>query len=392
MNRLKIVYILPYDWGAMPQYTAEIANAVAKNADVTVVGSKGIPVNYFSGKIKIVKLFDSLNFSMNHLEKAFSFKTFSAFLSYSKIKAIEEMNPDIIHITTPLMPPLAFFLLISKLDRKYPVIYTKHGLHSNSGFIKKLFEEYVLNLFERFVSFKKIIVHTKNDREELLTTRNLSERDVIVVPHGTYSFFTQHEKEIHTEQNTILFFGNIREYKGLDVLLSTIPTITKRIPELKVIIAGGGDLSPYQSQMEACNGSIFEIHNEFVPDDLVAALFQRSTLVVLPYTKMSGMSGVLNVAYAFGKPVVVSDVGGLDEAVEHGKTGLLVPPRDPQALADAIIRLLVDSDLRATMEENVKAKAEELSWDSVAKKTMEVYRETSRKSTANSTSGNSGEI
>ena len=87
------------------------------------------------------------------------------------------------------------------------------------------------------------------------------------------------------------------------------------------------------------------------------------------------MSGVLNVAYAFGKPVVVSDVGGLDEAVEHGKTGLLVPPRDPQALADAIIQVLVDSDLRATMEKNVKAKAEELSWDSIAKKTMIIYRD-----------------
>lgn len=129
--------------------------------------------------------------------------------------------------------------------------------------------------------------------------------------------------------------------------------------------------------MEACNDSVFEIHNEFVPDDLVAALFQRSTLVVLPYTEMSGMSGVLNVAYAFGKPVVVSDVGGLDEAVEHGKTGLLVPPRDPQALADAIIQLLVDPDLKMIMQKNVKRKAEELSWSSVAKKTMEVYNEAS---------------
>jgi hypothetical protein len=66
-------------------------------------------------------------------------------------------------------------------------------------------------------------------------------------------------------------------------------------------------------------------------------------------------------------------VGGPDEAVEHGKTGLLVPPRDPQVLADAIIQLLVDSDLRATMEENVKVKAEELSWDSIAKKHLMLY-------------------
>jgi glycosyltransferase involved in cell wall biosynthesis len=387
MGKLKVVYILPYDWGGMPQYTAEIANAVAENADVTVIGSEGVPVGYFSNKVKVIKSFDSLNFSMNHLGKAFSIQNLLAFFSFAEIKIIDKIDPDVVHITTPLLPPLAFYLFINGLDRKYPIVYTKHGLHSNSGFFKKVFEEYILNLFERFILFKKIVVHTQNDQEELLAARNLDERNVVVIPHGTYDFFTQYEKGTLAEQHTVLFFGNIREYKGLDVLLSAIPTITKRIPELKVIIAGEGDLSPYQSQMEACNGSVFEIHNEFVPDDLVAALFQRSTLVVLPYTKMSGMSGVLNVAYAFGKPVVVSDVGGLDEAVEHGKTGLLVPPRDPQALADAIIQLLVDPDLRAIMEKNVKRKAEELSWSSVAKKTMEVYNGVSIIGTKNLTSG-----
>ena len=163
-------------------------------------------------------------------------------------------------------------------------------------------------------------MHTQDDKEQLLTARNLDHNDVVVIPHGTYSLFMQNEKEIPAEENTLLFFGNIREYKGLDVLINAVPAIVKQIPDLNVIIAGEGDLAPYQLLMEVCDRSVFEIHNEFVPDDVVASLFQRSTLVVLPYTKMSGMSGVLNVAYAFGKPVVVSDVGGLDEAVEHGKT------------------------------------------------------------------------
>lgn len=375
MSRLKIAYILPYDWGGMPHYTAEIANAVAENADVTVIGSKGIPVEYFSENVTIIKLFDKMDFSMNHLRKLISLQSLRAIFSFSRIKDINNLKPDVIHIATPLLPPLAFYLFRYRLDRKYPIVYTKHGIRSNSGFFKKLFEEYTLNFFEKFVSFKKIIVHTQVDKKELLAARNLDGKNVVVIPHGTYNFFTQYMKEIPAEEDTILFFGNIREYKGLDILLSAVPAITKQVPDLKVIIAGEGDLEPYQSQIEACDKSVFEIHNEFIPDDLVAALFQRSTLVVLPYTEMSGMSGVLNVAYAFGKPVVVSDVGGLDEAVEHGKTGLLVPPRDPRALADAIIQLLVDSNLRATMEEYVKARAEELSWNSIAKKTMEVYKE-----------------
>ena len=89
------------------------------------------------------------------------------------------------------------------------------------------------------------------------------------------------------------------------------------------------------------------------------------------------MSGVLNIAYAFGKPVVVSDVGGLDEMVENGRTGLLVPPKDPQALADAIIQLLTDPNLKEMVEKNVEQKAKGLSWSSIAGKTIEVYREIS---------------
>lgn len=374
-----MTFILPYNWGGMPHYTAEIANAVAENADVTVIGSKGIPVEYFSEKVKIIKLFDDLGFSMNHPEKAVSLQSIMALLSFGRIRAIENINPDVIHITTPLIPPLAFFLFVNRLGTKYPIIYTKHGLHSNSGFFKKIFEEYVLNFFERFISFRKIIVHTQDDKEQLLTARNLDHNDVVVIPHGTYSLFMQNEKEIPAEENTLLFFGNIREYKGLDVLINAVPAIVKKIPDLNVIIAGEGDLAPYQLLMEVCDRSVFEIHNEFVPDDVVASLFQRSTLVVLPYTKMSGMSGVLNVAYAFGKPVVVSDVGGLDEAVEHGKTGLLIAPRDPQALADAIICLLMNSRLRDEMENSVKQKANEYSWENISKITMDVYRSVSDK-------------
>ena len=370
-----MTFILPYNWGGMPHYTAEIANAVAENADVTVIGSKGIPVEYFSEKVKIIKLFDDLGFSMNHPEKAVSLQSIMALLSFGRIRAIENINPDVIHITTPLIPPLAFFLFVNRLGTKYPIIYTKHGLHSNSGFFKKFIEENILNFFEKFISFRRIIVHTQDDREQLLAARDLDHNDVVVIPHGTYSFFMQYEKGIPAEENTLLFFGNIREYKGLDVLINAVPAIVKQIPDLNVIIAGEGDLAPYQPLMELCNRSVFEIHNEFVSDDVVACLFQRSTLVVLPYTKMSGMSGVLNVAYAFGKPVVVSDVGGLDEAVEHGKTGLLITPGDPKALADAVIRLLHDPVLLAKMELNVKERAEDFSWDNVAKKTMEVYKE-----------------
>ncbi len=373
---MKVMYILPYNWGGMPHYVAEIANSVSKYAEVTVVGSRSINTDYFSDNVKILKLFDDLNLSTNYIRDLLSFKLINivkALLSFRKIRTIDEIKPDIIHVATPLIPPLSCCIWIYGLDKKYPIVYTKHGIISDASLLEKVFEEYILNFFEKLINIQKIIVHTENDKLVLTKKLKIAENSVTVVPHGVYTFFRKNEQNEGLKNPTILFFGRIQDYKGLNYLIQSIPSVLAKIPALKVIIAGEGDLSPYQSMMDVCDKSVFEVHNEFVPDDLVAALFQRSTLAVLPYTKMSGMSGVLNVAYAFGKPVVVSDVGGLDEAVEHGKTGLLVPPREPQALADAIIQLLVDSDLRATMEENVKAKAEDLSWDSIAKKTMEIY-------------------
>jgi glycosyltransferase involved in cell wall biosynthesis len=373
-DRMKIAYILPYDWGGMPHYTAELTNAIAKYADVTIFGSKGIHTEYFSDTIRIERIFDPLEFSMNQLGGIFSLGSLKGLLSYKAIVAIDQLKPDIIHLPAPVIPPLAFFIKFYRLDKRYSIIYTKHCLHSQSGWLIYILEQWVLGSFEWLIKFKKIIVHTNHDKNDLVTSTKIEDTNIVVIPHGAYTFFNQcPDSKTFKGSNTIIFFGNIREYKGLIYLIRAVPLIEKQIPDLKVIIAGEGDLSPYQAQMKECNKSVFEIHNEFIPDDLVASLFQRSALAVLPYSEMSGMSGVLNVAYAFGKPVVVSDVGGLEEAVESGKTGLLVPSRDSQALADAVIRLLTDSDLRTEMEKNVHQKAEELSWDTIARKHLELY-------------------
>jgi starch synthase len=327
---MKVIYILPYNWGGMPHYVAEVANSVSKYAEVTVIGSKSIRTDYFTDRVTIIKLFEDLNLSTNYIRDLLSFKIVTlvrALFSFRKIRIVNEIKPDIIHIATPLIPPLSCCIRVYGLDKKFPIVYTKHGVISDASLLEKIFEEYILNFFEKLIDVQKIIVHTENDKLVLTKKLKIAENCVTVVPHGVYTFFRKNVQNGESKNLTVLFFGRIQDYKGLDYLIQSIPSVLAKIPALKVVIAGEGDLSPYQSLIEACDESVFEIHNEFVSDDLVASLFQRSTLVVLPYTKMSGMSGVLNVAYAFGKPVIVSDVGGLDEAVEHGKTGLLVPPK-----------------------------------------------------------------
>jgi glycosyltransferase involved in cell wall biosynthesis len=117
----------------------------------------------------------------------------------------------------------------------------------------------------------------------------------------------------------------------------------------------------------------FTVYNEYVSDDKRAELFRRSSVVVLPYIEAS-QSGVIPVAYTFGKPVVATTVGGLPEMVEDGRTGFLVPPRDEKALADAVVRLLRDRELRHQLGANGKQKIDaECSPEAVAQQTLAVY-------------------
>jgi glycosyltransferase involved in cell wall biosynthesis len=370
---MKVMYILPYDWGAMPQYTAEIANAVSNHAEVTVVGSKGINEKYFSCNVNVVKCFDSFSFSMNNLKKLFSLGTLSSFYSFKNLKVIKDIDPDIIHLTTPIIPPLAIYMSYYGLDRKYPIIYTKHGIVSNSGLKEKFLEEYVLGAFEKMIQCQKIIVHTLKDKETFLKLRNVDEKKVDIIPHGIYSFFKAYGNEFQTEKNTILFFGNIREYKGLRYLIQAVPLILKVIPNLKVIIAGEGDISEFSSFIEN-NKFVFEIYNEFISDSKVSELFQRSEIVVMPYTKMSGQSGILNIALAFNKPIVASDVGGINEVIDDGKNGLLIPPRDPVKIAEAVIKIFQNNNFQLSLKLNLEKTANEFSWDNISRKHVEIYR------------------
>ena len=118
----------------------------------------------------------------------------------------------------------------------------------------------------------------------------------------------------------------------------------------------------------------FTVYNDYIPDETRTELFQRASVVALPYVEAT-QSGVIPVAYTFAKPVVATSVGSLPSMVEHGRTGYLVPPRDERALADAIVRLLLDPALRRQMGANARRKLDaECGVETVARQTLAVYR------------------
>jgi len=283
------------------------------------------------------------------------------------LRSIRAFSPDVVHIQENKDWRITW--IANKLGFRKTVL-TVHDVAAHPGHRRQL--QGYISWIPRFRA-ARVIVHGEFLKGFLSSRFKIQRSRIHVVPHGAFSIYNKWDDgNIREEENTVLFFGRIMKYKGLDVLIKSFPLIASEIPDIKIIIAGrGNDFSMYESMME--DRSRFEVHHRFIANVEVPKFFRRASLVVLPYTEAS-QSGIIPIAYSFGKPVVVTDVGSIPEVVEEGKTGLVIPPGNPEALARAIVSLLKDPKRRREMALRAKNKAEtDLSWKTVARKTAEVY-------------------
>ena len=223
-----------------------------------------------------------------------------------------------------------------------------------------------------------LVVHSEYGRGNLVQALGLDPRKVHVVHHGAFEHLTRLRSQplaAELEQvagPVVLFFGLLRPYKGVDVLLDA----WREVPagaELWIVGRPRMDIAPLLAS--APPGVRFI--SRYVSDAELAAYFRRADVVALPYsrTERFDQSGVLATALAFAKPVVLSDVGGFGEVAATG-AGVLVSPGDAGALAAAIGRLLGDDAERSRMAQAAAtAAAGPYSWDEAARRTLDVYRE-----------------
>ncbi len=201
---------------------------------------------------------------------------------------------------------------------------------------------------------------------------------VHVIPHGAFDYLTSLPEEAPlppelaaVEGPVVLFFGLVRPYKGVDVLLEAFAEIDGA--ELWVVGRPlGMGVEPLQELAERARGRVRFV-SRFVADNELPAFFRRADVVALPY-RDAEQSGVLFTALAFGKPVVVSDVGGFGEVAAAG-AARLVPASDAAALRAAITELLTDDAARLELAAAAAAAAAgPYSWDAVAAQTLDLYR------------------
>jgi len=173
-------------------------------------------------------------------------------------------------------------------------------------------------------------------------------------------------RSLGLDGEVVLFFGYVRRYKGLDLLLQAWPGVRARRPAT-LVVAGEfyEDAAPYRALAAAAGGeAAVRLLDRYLPDDEVEAVFKAADLVVLPY-RTATQSGVTHVAYALGVPVLTTDVGGLSETVRPEETGLIVPPEDPHALAAGIVRFF-EQDLGPRLRRGVEELRRAHSWEVMA--------------------------
>lgn len=166
-----------------------------------------------------------------------------------------------------------------------------------------------------------------------------------------------------------LFFGFIRDYKGLDLLIDAISSLPE---DYHLIVAGEvyGSFDKYAEQIKAKNLSDrIHLYNDYIPDSEVTLYFSASDVCVLPY-KGATQSGITAIAHHFELPLIITDVGGLKENVRHQETGLVVDIPDRDLLSEAIKDYFSTGNI-AVMRENIRVEKQENSWDNFAKKIVE---------------------
>lgn len=215
------------------------------------------------------------------------------------------------------------------------------------------------------------IVQSEWDKTNLLRWLPGSNKErVWVCPHPVYSHLVQpgcSKPEARAwlgirAERVLLFFGFVREYKGLRYLLESLSLIREQM-EVHLVIAGEvwGDPKPYTELISRLNlSSAVTFIQGYIPNEDVARYFAAADLVAAPYVTAT-QSGIVQLAYGFGKPVIVGNVGGLPEVVEAGKTGYLVPPKHPESIAQAVIDFYAN-ERECEMVEAVKTRRAVHSW------------------------------
>jgi glycosyltransferase involved in cell wall biosynthesis len=234
-----------------------------------------------------------------------------------------------------------------------------------------------------------IIALTNHTRNEITAHCGISPENISVLPHGDYeALFLRYSRNDELAEKVrqkakgrkiIAFLGHIRPYKGLEVFADAFRLIKQRMPDSFFLVAGSvlvGNKKDWEEKLARnCKPDDLWADIRFVSVEDIKAYLSVIDVLVQPYISAS-QSGNTVMAYAAGIPVISTNIGGLAEMTEDGKTGYVTTPNDPEAIADAVSRCF-EGDNHKKMSHNARrAAAEQFNWEKIAEQTISVYRQT----------------
>lgn len=357
--------------GGISQYNSSLYDALKKRNDINLFNfTRQYPGILFPGSSQYVTKDDSLSFTTSK-------RTLDSInpISYFKTaKKISKTKPDLLlmgYWMTFLAPALGF---VAKRVRRnnVKVISILHNVKPHEKrFGDKSLSRYFLKQNDAFVVMSKTV------RDDLLAI--IPGAKYILHPHPIYNRFgdamdkiaARKKLNIPLEKKVVLFFGLIRDYKGLDLIIDSFNNLSD---EYYLVIAGEsyGKFDSYKAQINGNkNKECIMQHIRYIADSEVACLFSAADLNVLPY-RTATQSGVIALAYQFDLPVLVTDVGGLRDMVDPYGAGIVVDAPDSTLISEGI-KTFFNENMKSDCEENIQKFKADYSWDNLAKEIEDLY-------------------
>jgi glycosyltransferase involved in cell wall biosynthesis len=366
-----VVLIEPSGRRGLDHYVYCLGNALAERGHrVLLLTGIGHETAALRARYQAVELFDRFRTGFARLLRG--------------LLALRREGVDVVHLHGAIHPELyAPFLWLARTVLRCPVVYSAHDVlpfkHALAGgLVGPVLTGPLTGLVYRLAD--AVVVHAEENRRYLLGRFRLPPGTVHVAPIGNYAFLEELAGPTppapRPDVRRVLFFGVVVESKGLMALIRAFEVVAARIPPSRLTVVGRPfqDVRPYLAEIRRL-GLTDRVETEFreVAMAEIPRYFRETDVVALPYRNAS-QSAVVQVAYAFARPVVATAVGGLAEVVEHRKTGLVVPPNDERALAEALVELLTDDTLRTEMGGYARELSRDrYSWDRVASKIEDAY-------------------
>jgi glycosyltransferase involved in cell wall biosynthesis len=405
---MRIYVIEPRGAGGMIHYAYQLCTALSGHgAEVTLVTAKDYELEQLPHNFKVNKFLSLWQLSDRRLTKPprnnyegmarkIFWQTRRGLRAIRLVMQWVRLNhyllrerPDIVQFGEIEFPFEGIFL--QHLKRRGLVLsQICHEFESreSSSLLAKIKDQLNNGIYQ---SFSILFLHGESNRQRFLSCYAVPQERLHLIVHGNEQIFPaspdlekgaeelRQRYGIETHNPVVLFFGTLTPSKGVPDLIRAFASVYKQNPQTRLVIAGAPtkfiDMPSLLKLVSDLGlGEVTTFDSRYLPMEEVGPLMHLARVVVLPYIN-STQSGAIQVAYAFARPVVATNVGAFPDVVDEGKSGFLVPPESPEALADAISNIINDMDKAHEMGKYAKQLSEtRFAWQPIAGSIMQTYQ------------------